>query len=178
VSDAVVVGRFAVAGRPRTKGSLTPQMSRGGGGKLRVHLVEKGEYSVPWKKTMIAAIRHEMNLAAPMMAIGLKPPYAGPVEVRALFLVDRTVGVNGEVWPSHRTERPTAEDIGDLDKFARNLLDALTQSKLIADDRLVTSLRTYKFWTPAELAGREGVYVTVLADDTTVIPPEFVWMLK
>ena len=169
------MGRFAVAGRPRTKGSLTPQMSRGGGGKLRVHLVESGEYSVPWKRTMIRAIRAQ---CMDTFRGSFVPPHAGPVEVRALFLVDRTVGVNGEVWPSHQTERPTAEDIGDLDKFARNLLDALTQSRLIADDRLVTTLRTYKFWTPAELAGREGVYVTVLADDTTVIPPEFVWMLK
>jgi Holliday junction resolvase RusA-like endonuclease len=132
-----VIGRFFVAGRPRTKGSLTPQMSRGVGGKIRVHLVESGEYAVPWKRTMIAEIKRA--------GVGIVP-YAGAVEVSATFVFAQQEGVSHEVWPSHRTLYPTAIDIGDLDKLLRNLLDALTQSGLIKDDSQAARIVSDKCW--------------------------------
>jgi Holliday junction resolvase RusA-like endonuclease len=139
-----VIGRFFVAGRPRTKGSLTPQMSRGAGGKIRVHLVESGEYAVPWKRTMIDAIRFQCfgSLRAQQGAA----MFTGPVEVSATFVFAQQEGAGHEVWPSHRTPYPTAIDIGDLDKLLRNLLDALTQSGLIKDDSQVARIVSDKRW--------------------------------
>lgn len=153
-----VIGRFFVAGRPRTKGSLTPQMSRGAGGKIRVHLVESGEYAVPWKRTMIAEIKR--SGAAGAMHFG----YAGPVEVSATFVFAQQQGVGHEVWPSHRTPYPTAIDIGDLDKLLRNLLDALTQSGLIKDDSQVARIGpgTCKVWAN-EFFPMQGADVEVKA---------------
>lgn len=153
-----VIGRFFVEGRPRTKGSLTPQMSRGAGGKIRVHLVESGEYAVPWKKTMIRAIRDQTSVGMERSA----GPYAGAVRVNATFVFERTFGVGHEVWPSHRTPFPTAIDIGDLDKLLRNLLDALTQSGLIKDDSQVALIVSGKAWAD-ETFPTPGVNVTVEA---------------
>jgi Holliday junction resolvase RusA-like endonuclease len=154
-----VIGRFFVAGRPRTKGSLTPQMSRGAGGKIRVHLVESGEYAVPWKKTMIkeigrSRILHDRDGGS----------YAGPVEVSATFVFAQQLGVGHEAWPSHRTPYPTSIDIGDLDKLLRNLLDALTQSGLIKDDSQVARIGpgTCKVWAN-EFFPVQGVDVEVRA---------------
>ena len=152
-----VVGRFFVQGRPRTKGSLTPQMSRGAGGKLRVHLVESGEYAVPWKRTMIREIKG--LAAAGEMHFG----YAGAVSVNASFIFEQEVGADGEVWPSHRTPYPTAIDIGDLDKLLRNLLDALTQSGLIKDDSQVAQISSVKQWRKPHLHKAAGVLVEVRA---------------
>jgi Holliday junction resolvase RusA-like endonuclease len=147
-----IVGRFAVAGRPRTKGSLTPQVSRNGRGAMRVHLVESGEYAVAWKKTMIKAIR---DLAGGMPIV----PCERPVEVRATFFYART-GPAAQVLG-----RPTlasgANACGDLDKLERNLLDALTQSGLIKDDSLVVKIVSEKRWARPD--GFEGVECLVLA---------------
>ena len=104
--------------------------------RLRVHLVESGEYAVKWKKTMIREIRKQRGVL-PGQPI---TSFEGAVEVVASFIFDEEVGVGGEVWPSHRTPYPTAIDIGDLDKLLRNLLDALTQSGLIKDDSQVAQI--------------------------------------
>jgi Holliday junction resolvase RusA-like endonuclease len=151
-----IVGRFAVAGRPRTKGSLTPQISRNGKGQMRVHLVESGEYAVPWKKTMIYAIREQ---ALELDAGIFRAAFEGPVEVRATFFYARTGPA------AQGLGRPTlasgANACGDLDKLERNLLDALTQSGLIKDDSLVVKIVSEKRWARPD--GFEGVECLVLA---------------
>lgn len=159
-----------VAGRPRTKGSMTAQVSRGQGGKLRVHLVESGEYSVAWKRTMIKAIWEQCGITPVRRGskiVGFDPaPYEGPVYVDGLFLFERSSGVNDwGVIPSHDTPFPTAQDIGDEDKLRRNLLDALTQSGLIKDDRFVIGVRDAnrngKQWASRSLG--HGVMIGVYA---------------
>jgi hypothetical protein len=165
-----------VAGRPRTKGSLTPQVSRGKGGATRVHLVETGEHSVAWKRTMIRGIWEQCGitpLRRGAKIAGFDPePYAGAVYVDGLFLFERERSVavkrDGEVWESHDTPFPTAGDIGDEDKLRRNLLDALTQSGLIKDDRFVIGPSAAgmngKRWTDwASKGSLPGVHISVYA---------------
>lgn len=112
-------------GRARTKGSLKPTHLRLGGGRCRVGLREDGEHSVPWKNAMITAVRRVCDVQR----------YAGPVEVHAFFRFERE-GADG-TWPVGR-------QYGDEDKLRRNLLDALTQSGLLADDSQVIGGQTWK----------------------------------
>lgn len=163
-----------VAGRPRTKGSMLPERAAGN----RVHMKESGVYSVAWKRTMILGIWEQCGIT-PLRRkgkiYGFDPePYAGAVYVDGLFLFarERSVAVtaeDGQVWESHDTPFPTAGDIGDEDKLRRNLLDALTQSGLIKDDRFVVGPRAGgawngKRWIDAdETFDRAGVTIGVYA---------------
>lgn len=138
-AGAVVV--FA-PGRPRTKGSLKPAHIRTGAGRCKVGLREDGEYSVAWKKSMIAAIREQ--------ALCARWPHAVRVDVVAVF--EREGPEPGlEQWP-------TGHGYGDFDKLERNVLDALTQSGLIFDDALVLgpcrpTVAGKRFAEPGEPAG-------------------------
>lgn len=149
-ADAKVVASFFVPGRARTKGSLKPVHIKVAPGRCRVSLTESGEESTAWKRTMIQAIKKQVAPAE---------PYADPVQVHSFFRFARTLSLRadakeGEVWPTHNTPWPTADDIGDEDKLRRNLLDALTQSSLIADDDLVIGGSNYKRWClPGETPG-------------------------
>ena len=145
---------------------MDPQLSRGKGGRLVVHLVESGEYSVSWKKAMIAAMWKQCGIAPIRQGrkvIGFNPPpFPNAVTVECVFRFERQIGVDGKVWESHSTPYPTAKDLGDWDKLLRNLLDALTQGGMIADDRLVIgSAGTYKRW--CRDGEKSGVTVRVWA---------------
>jgi Holliday junction resolvase RusA-like endonuclease len=154
-----VIGEFFVAGRCRTKGSLKPIVSRGRGGKIVVNLAEQGEYSKPWKLHMIREIMRQCG------ASKYKPGHAGAVEVRAEFLFERETGADGKIKPSSDTPWPSSIVWGDVDKLERNLLDALTQSGLIEDDRLVVAIQSRKRWVAdaTETAGVRCI-VTALGD--------------
>lgn len=148
--DGGFVASFFVPGRARTKGSMKPQVSRGQEGKIRVRLKESNAQSEAWKRTMILGIWEQCGITPVRRGgtergkiIGFDPaPYEGPIYVDGLFLFQRERSVaktapDGTIWESHDTPYPTAGDIGDEDKLRRNLLDALTQSGLIKDDRFV-----------------------------------------
>lgn len=156
-STDVVVGEFFVPGRARTKGSLKPILSRGARGKITVNLIEQTEHSKPWKLRMIAAIRKAYPSGV---------TYAAPVEVRAEFIFEREHETRSGVAGTRLRESssgawPVSIIWGDLDKLERNLLDALTQSGLIADDRLVVAMQTRKRF--AEDGEAAGVRCLVLA---------------
>ena len=143
--------RIEVIGRPRTKGSLIPDHVKLGGGRCRVSLKESGEYSAPWKREMIRAIRASCEVSR----------FEGAVAVDTFFrferlcLPDRTMD-----WPT-RAEGTYAH--GDEDKLRRNVLDALTQSGLIRDDALVIGGSTLKRWCqPGE---QPGVTIIVRSPD-------------
>jgi hypothetical protein len=144
--------RVFVPGWPRTKGSMRPVHVKMGPGRCRVSLTESGEYSIAWKKTMIAALRAECVCAA----------WPGAVVVDTFFRFDASAGQErkrgaalheGETWPGHPdlwpVEKSGAYAHGDEDKLRRNVLDALTQSGLIADDCLVVGGSTLKRFTTA-----------------------------
>jgi len=157
-----VVARLFVPGRPRTKGSLKPMHVRGTGGrKCRVGLTEDHALSTPWKNTMIKAMRMEARNVQGVVR-QLREPYPGPVEVHSFFRFERDESVvkhpqygdGVKIVPSHATPWPTAMGIGDEDKLRRSVLDALTQSGLILDDRMVIGGMNYKRWVePGEQSG-------------------------
>lgn len=108
-------------------------------------LREDGEYSVPWKRKMIAGIRAACEVQA----------WPGPVQVHAHFLFER------EGYELDALGWPVAHEYGDEDKLRRNLLDALTQSGLIKDDALVIGGDNSKRFV--ERGESAGVMFTVLA---------------
>lgn len=114
----------------------------------RAHtLMESGEWAVPWKNTMIRALRRE--IAVWELAHGSRwMPCGLPVEVRAAFFFERELDT-----PSFATPYPTGKTFGDLDKLDRNLLDALTQSTLIGDDSQVVRIVSEKRWAPESSKG-------------------------
>ena len=160
-----VVARLFIPGRPRTKGSLKPMHRRGQGGRpCKVGLTEDHALSTPWKNTMVRALRLEQARMS-----GLRRPvavaYPDPVEVHAFFRFERDLSVAertmGEVVPSHSTSWPTDDGIGDEDKLRRNVLDALTQSGLILDDRMVIGGMNFKRWVRED--EQSGVLIMVNA---------------
>lgn len=143
-----------VKGWPRPKGSLKPEIVRGGGGRAtgRVRLSEDNPESTVWLRTMAQAF---------VVARGgiLSEQYHGPVAVQGQFWFNASRF--GE--ETQTTEFPIHPHIGDLDKLVRNLLDALqakTGAGIIKDDRQVASLaKSCKLWAPT--GGASGVAVTV-----------------
>jgi hypothetical protein len=156
------IGRGFISGKPRPKGSLKPRVGRDGRGKMTITLHDDPD-SEAWKRTMIKWIRAKYGIVPIVESgkiIAFDPaPYAGAVSVGAVFYFVKTIGVNGEVWPSHDTEWPMADDIGDTDKLQRNLGDALEQSGLIANDRnIVKWCDPQKRWrSDDEFFARDGV---------------------
>lgn len=135
-----------VAGRPRTKGSLKPVHVKLGRGRCQVSLREDSAESTAWLRTMVAGIREQCGITVTRVGDGWQrtdggQPWTGAVNVTAAFLFEREPS-----WPSHQTEYPTSRDIGDVDKLLRNLNDALTYSRLIEDDSLITGCTGRKYW--------------------------------
>jgi hypothetical protein len=161
-----VIAKVFVPGRSRTKGSLKPVHIKLGGGRCKVSLTEDHALATPWKKRMIQALK---------MALLGRPErnevYAGAVEIHCFFRFERGQAVGGGVWPSHETLWPTAPDIGDEDKLRRNVLDALTQAHVIADDALSIGGMNYKRW--CEEGEQPGVLIVVLEAPE---PEHVIWL--
>lgn len=161
-----VIARLFVPGRPRTKGHMTPVHRRGtkgrpctfGGAKDRPLLQA-------WMRTLGRGLQDQLGVE--LQRRGTPPrvqrvdaePYAEPVEVHCFFRFDREesrreAAEQGEVWPSHATEWPTAKSVGDEDTLRRAVLDALVKSGVIKDDSLSVGGMNYKRWCePGEEAG-------------------------
>jgi hypothetical protein len=127
------------------------------GGRCKVWLTEDHDTAKPWMRDMIAALQRErLTGAGPVLSV------TEPVEVHLFFRFERGREATSShpIWPSHDTDWPTAMDIGDEDKLRRNVLDALTQSGVLADDRLSVGGMNYKRWC---VAGEQpGVQIVVL----------------
>ncbi len=140
-------------GRPRTKGSLKVYCTRGRDHKI--HLEEEVAESKKWRTVVARAVRQ-----AQMETHGRILQHEGPVEVRLVFFFPREESVAGGPIPTHATQWPIHITLGDADKLARNVLDALSMPKrraqapvcsgLIADDSQVVLLSVAKFWTAAD----------------------------
>lgn len=162
MSDSSVLIEARAGGRPRTKGSLRVfcQKNRA----HTVHIDEEVAESKTWRAKVALELRH-----AQIEKYGKLISWPGPVEVRLVFFFPRTESVAGGSIPTHDTDWPTHITLGDADKLARNVLDALSTprkrsemwgcSALLADDSQVVSLSVGKFWTTGDHA--PGVQILV-----------------
>lgn len=106
-----------IPGAAKTKGS----MRHVGRGQMR----ESVEGSTQWKRLMAGLLHAHYRKF-------YSEPMAGPVSVRALVVLP--------VEPEKLIEQGS----GDVDKLARNLLDALTDAKVYGDDAQVVVLHIVK----------------------------------
>jgi Holliday junction resolvase RusA-like endonuclease len=118
-----------VDGTPRPKGSLKPTGRQG----QRVRLVEQSTDSSAWRDTIAWTVRRELNLPAPGYPTQL------PVELACTFAFERA--------ESCTDEEPTGAGIGDTDKLIRNVMDALQDARVYANDRQVVAVKASKVWT-------------------------------
>lgn len=144
----VILAVTWIPGRPRSKGSLKVITPRG----QKPRLIEDHKHSKPWRQRMVHAFRDADDASLSFRT------YEGPVSVTATFVFERH-GATSQSLP-----RPTlnagVNACGDLDKLLRNLLDALTDAAVIADDSQVCHVNSWKTW-----GGEAGVLVSVLALD-------------
>ncbi len=134
-----LLAELFIPGRPRTKGSLKAIMPRG---SRRPVLVEDHAHSKPWrmlvKRTQWQQMPH----------LRLADPYAGPVRVELGFYFAQTGPAAQRLnWP---TLNAGVNANGDLDKLERNVLDALQDARLLADDCLVVGMSSFKAWALAQ----------------------------
>jgi Holliday junction resolvase RusA-like endonuclease len=128
-----------VAGHPRAQGSKRI---------MRGHLVEMAKDLQPWKHAIAQRVSEERS----------GRQLVGPIGVRAVFFFNRPASHYGTgrnagfvkaMAPRWRESAP------DVDKLVRALLDALTMSGLILDDRYVVSVSADKVY------GDPGVLIEV-----------------
>lgn len=133
-----------VPGSPKTKGSLDFK----GGGRV----VENVAGSKRWRMLMADRLRRAWNgSGGDPIARGSYPRETRTgvkIRVTATFYLPCARGARSLI----------AKGSGDIDKLARNLLDALTDSGIIGDDAQVVAILCEKREAAAErTAGRPGV---------------------
>lgn len=119
---------FTVAGVPATKGSY-----RIVGGRKHGRLVADNAREMPWRRTVANQVRAQWWRTHPNARM---PRRAGACEIDAVWRLQRPRTVRR----GHPSVKP------DLDKLARALFDALTDSGLIDDDARIiraTLAKTY-----------------------------------
>lgn len=125
----VILTEVQVMGHAKTKGSLT---FKGNG-----HVEEKPG-SDRWRKLVAASVGRDFD--ARSQARGLYGPVGGRVGVRITTWLQAPAGKWHERW----MDWLLSQFSGDGDKLARNVLDALTDSGVIADDGQVVDLFHHK----------------------------------
>jgi hypothetical protein len=145
-----------VAGVPKTKGSLRVRARRANGGVL---LAEQVTGSSDWRARIVETVLRQGGADfAPGGPIVPWASWTGPVGVRLLVRVSRPVsGAHAaHAWPDYlRT--------GDLDKYARNVGDALTDTRIIADDGQIVHWDAWKVWAEPSMGRHSGVWIEVAA---------------
>jgi Holliday junction resolvase RusA-like endonuclease len=97
------------------------------------------------------------------------PALEGALELVCVFYVPRPkshfgTGRNAKILKDSAPAYPTSRNLGDWDKLARAVGDALTQAKVIADDKLVVTPMPLKRWGDrfyTEVFCREAQHQTV-----------------
>jgi len=118
-----VTFRIFIPGVPKPQGSKTSGVNRQTG---KSFLREDNKGTKPWRKVMVVALQEQDS--RPLTV------FDSAVWVRLRFVFLRP--------KSHKPDSlPTSKLLGDVDKLTRNVLDALTQAKVITDDKFVVKLR-------------------------------------
>lgn len=171
-----ILALFRVDGRARTKGSLKVYCRKDR--RHSVHVEEEVAESKAWRRRVALAAQAQSRSAWGTATLG----HAGPVEVRLVCYLPRQLSVakgkEGTVVPSHSTDFPTDILMGDVDKLARNVGDALTDARLILDDSQITDFLVAKRWAPLGMTGAAG-WAEVLVmevDPEAALGPGPFWM--
>lgn len=122
-----------VPGAPKTKGSLA--VRNGKTGALR----ESVAGSTRWRQLMAKAFVTARQQAE---------PWAGPAGVTAYFYLPR--------------DDPATTRAGDIDKLTRNVLDALEDARIWADDVQCVTLDVRKLGARLSPRDGPGAFVTVV----------------
>ncbi|WP_037162576.1 RusA family crossover junction endodeoxyribonuclease [Rhodococcoides fascians] len=130
---------FFVHGRPAPQGSKSYKGMRKG----KPVLVESSKALKPWR-AVVTAEAHVHYRKQPLMT--------GPVALNLMFVMPRPASM-----PKGKPTPPAVKRIGDTDKLARGVLDAL-EGALYVDDAQVTDLRARKRY--AEVGELPGVHIT------------------
>lgn len=171
VEPGRVLALFRVGGRARTKGSLNAYCTKGPTHRIRVE--EQTKDSSLWRRQVAHACqRHQLHVWGRLLG------HSGPVEVWLVVYLPRELSTaqgapEGTVIPSHQTPYPTDVHLGDGDKFARNIGDALQDSRLIRDDAQITDWHVAKRWCPG--VGGDG-WVEIMVTQSPEEPEAPVWM--
>ncbi len=144
------VCQFFAPGRPRTKGSVHAFLSGKG------NIIRKD--SNPNTKAWAGVVSHAAAVAGVALGNGES------VRVSAEFFFARPKshygsGRNADKLKASAPARPTSKSVGDIDKLARAVLDALT-GVAYKDDSQVTCLSASKFYLEPVNA-TEGVRITI-----------------
>lgn len=141
---------FRVYGIPASKGSYRPITGRSHvDGRPVTRLIPMDAKEKPWRQRIVNTIKQCTNIPH------ITNDYS--VEIHETFYLPRP-----QTIPPHKRYEPTVKP--DLDKLQRALHDALTDSGIITDDSLITSITAEKTYTdPDTLEGNDaaGVYVQI-----------------
>lgn len=111
-----------IPGIPKPQGSKTQGVGRNGKPFMR----EDNKGTKPWRKIVVKALQDERGKPLAVFDSAVW------VRLRFVFLRPKSHAPNS---------LPTSKLLGDVDKLTRNVLDALTQAKVITDDKFVVKLR-------------------------------------
>lgn len=114
--------QYFIPGVPKPQGSKTSGVNRKTG---KTFVREDNAGTKPWRKRMVEALQENGKPRAVFED-------AVWVRLRFVFLRPKSHGPDS---------LPTSKQLGDVDKLTRNVLDALTQAKVITDDKFVIKLR-------------------------------------
>lgn len=123
-----------VLGTPRPKGS-----KRHVGNGI---MLEQTKGAPEWRAAVVGAANAAITCPCPDNCGQLEPgyPHDGPVSVDIALRFPRPKST------PKRVTRPATRSTGDLDKHARNILDALQDAGVIKDDAQAVNLTVHKFF--------------------------------
>ena len=144
---ALILPNTFVPGTPRPKGS----MRHVGKGRMAEQVTGSGDW-----RAAVARAAWDALLEAERLG---NPPgiFLGPVSVhiRLQFALPKS---------KHHPAYPTSRTTGDVDKHARNILDALVDAAVIRDDSQVVVLRAHKVYCHAQEIPGAHITVTEVVD--------------
>lgn len=111
--------------RPKARGRVI-------GDRAAVSLYTTEAYKA-WRTLALGEVR---------AAWGDRPPLVGPVEVRALVVIQRPKAAR----PMAGVAREWAPRTPDLDNVIKGVLDAMTQARVWGDDAQVVALTVHRCW--------------------------------
>jgi hypothetical protein len=153
---SVVLAEVFVPGRPRPKGSMRCEGPHH-------HMSEDNPHSKPWRRCMAVALVGDRDFRRGGGSRDVKRyPYAVDVSVVAFFEPGGAAACGARMAPT------STYDGGDVDKLARNVLDALQDDAhgspaVLADDSQVVGLYSEAVFT--DRPGEQGIWIRVTTVD-------------